>query len=420
MIAQLEEEFYYESVEGDSLRTLSQNLYGDESKAILLQQKNVQWEIDQKIPVGTKVVIQFGALKEEVETLPVTLLERYAKELSAKLVHRRLDASKYQLKKARIKKGESFERLAERLYGDSAKARELFLLNYRNVKKYAVATEEYEISYYGQPTKSKDLSFNSANEVGKETQGSVEVSQIDDGFESFEKQEKEKVVKEHVNTELISKLYFGITPSTLIDDKVKLSQALRDLKAKTGATLAKTAIREGESLQRLSRRLYGTTRRWKELFLLNHSEMDHPGEVYAGMEMQYYADAVIVEAENQAPVVEETQKESEQVKEEIQPFENYTTKSIQREPAQAGTRMHIVQIGSYIYRSNADHALSKLKEMGFPVIQKTIQHDSLGEMYLVRIPKQPDFKEAQKTLNQLKEKAPQWPAYILSITESGE
>ncbi|MGZ6468770.1 MAG: hypothetical protein ACXWQJ_15830, partial [Bdellovibrionota bacterium] len=69
-------------------------------------------------------------------------------------------------------------------------------------------------------------------------------------------------------------------PSEL-SDKIKSASAMP-----TGA--GTVSVQAGESLQMVSQRLYGTTRYWPELYLLNHDKISHYDKVSAGMTLAMY------------------------------------------------------------------------------------------------------------------------------------
>ena len=60
------------------------------------------------------------------------------------------------------------------------------------------------------------------------------------------------------------------------------------LKAEGNATLSRTTVQRGETLQGVSQRLYGTTRLWTELYLVNKNRISNFDNLKVGTEIDYY------------------------------------------------------------------------------------------------------------------------------------
>ena len=46
--------------------------------------------------------------------------------------------------------------------------------------------------------------------------------------------------------------------------------------------MKKYTVRKGDTLQKISKRFYGTTKRWKEIYQVNQEVLKSPGEIYPG------------------------------------------------------------------------------------------------------------------------------------------
>lgn len=162
------------------------------------------------------------------------------------------------------------------------------------------------------------------NAIGGESLGRVAYTLY--GDRSFRKQLLEK------NSGLPSKLssgqpvYFDFAdvkpqPTFLTKDLLdrypnELSEKLKMVSANGTLTQGSVTLQPGETLQKLSERLYGTTRYWTELYLLNHDKIKHYDKVPAGLTLATYDHGSSPVANTApAPAPEAQEAESAPVKE---------------------------------------------------------------------------------------------------------
>ncbi|MCO5142420.1 MAG: hypothetical protein M9962_04950 [Oligoflexia bacterium] len=105
------------------------------------------------------------------------------------------------------------------------------------------------------------------------------------------------------------KVYFdfaGLNPQVrlLTKDLIERypAQLAESIQSSNGLSLTTTVVAQGETLQMISQRLYGTTRYWTEIYLLNHKELKNYDTVRPGISLSVYqrdvqlADAAMVPA----------------------------------------------------------------------------------------------------------------------------
>lgn len=104
--------------------------------------------------------------------------------------------------------------------------------------------------------------------------------------------------------------------------------------------------------------------------------------------------------------------EDKAVAETVHDFQARTKTKAHRKPAVAQHNVYIVQIGAFRVRENAEKLHNSLKEAGFPVIFREMNHSKNGALYLVRMEPTPNRQEADTMVQSLKEKT-QLPAMVI-------
>lgn len=72
-------------------------------------------------------------------------------------------------------------------------------------------------------------------------------------------------------------------------------------------------------------------------------------------------------------------------------------------PHDAG--LWVVQLGAFKVKTNAEKLTSKLKDGGFPVVMRSMNHSKNGELFLVHLEPTPNRNEAEKWQSDLKLKS---------------
>jgi hypothetical protein len=122
--------------------------------------------------------------------------------------------------------------------------------------------------------------------IGGESLGRVAYTLY--GDRSFRKQLAKKNAGLAKNLTAGQPVYFDFAqvkpePTYLTKDLLDRYPTELSDKLKGGASAGTVTLQQGETLQDVSKRLYGTTRYWPELYLLNHEKITHYDKVSAGL-----------------------------------------------------------------------------------------------------------------------------------------
>lgn len=98
--------------------------------------------------------------------------------------------------------------------------------------------------------------------------------------------------------------------------------------------------------------------------------------------------------------------EAELAHQETKPAKSAVKKKKEaRLPASKSTKnVYVVQLGAFKMKANAERFQQSLKDSGYPVIMKELNHSKNGQMFVVRIEPTPNKAEAQTMLSALREK----------------
>jgi hypothetical protein len=158
-------------------------------------------------------------------------------------------------------------------------------------------------------------------------------------------------------------IFETLNPRTQLLNKDMLKRYGEDLakvlRAKT-EQLSNTRVGAGESLQSISKRLYGSTRYWTELYLFNIHKISNYDVIKAGTDLEFFPRVQIAKSEPQAVVAQEVTQVSEAT---VQPLPIEKT-----EPVQAPVP---VEVAPVVQEAKVETAPIVVEEAAPPVIAAT-------------------------------------------------
>lgn len=89
-----------------------------------------------------------------------------------------------------------------------------------------------------------------------------------------------------------------------------------------------------------------------------------------------------------------------------------------RRPASVRSSVYVVQVGAFKVKENAEKLQAKLKESGFPVEMRSVEHSKNGLLHLVRLAPTVNKAEAETMYDELKSKDAEMSAQILRMPAS--
>jgi len=133
--AVIDEAPFYDPIGGESLGRVAYTLYGERSFSQLLRKMNPGIADMKSLSVGEKVYFDFERVAPQPTYLTKGLIDRYASQLAERLEFK---ANRDGVAKTSVilEKGETLQKLSQRLYGTTRYWTEIFLLNREKVANY--------------------------------------------------------------------------------------------------------------------------------------------------------------------------------------------------------------------------------------------------------------------------------------------
>ena len=336
---------HYRALGGESLKQISRMLYGDEALQEKLALLNPGLNNTKNIVAGTVVRFEYALLNPQAMLLPSHFLNKYKKEISDRIQYHKENSGGYEKSFTTIRRGESLQSVSQRLFGTTRMWTELFVVNFQAIGRANQIEAGQRINFYKKvdfrviakatkkikklkkiekverkavkktkivikPAVKRTLPRTLTRTVATlQTKmeylavGGEWISFLAKGFYGSRKK-LNLIVKLNPQLAGVRKLSQGQkvwvdstslrpVPENLplpFVEKYKgiLNKKIGEMRSEKGRKKGSTQVREGESLQQVSKRLYGTTRLWTELYVMNHERISNPNFVPTGLNISYF------------------------------------------------------------------------------------------------------------------------------------